>query len=85
MMQPVIHLIKTISYNLTLQAESPISLNMRQIGLFVALYDYNPQTMSPNAENCEEELGFTEGQLIKVMHYSTLHDFRLEIFNLVIT
>jgi hypothetical protein len=32
----------------------------------VALFDYDPPTMSPNPENCDEELPFREGQLIKV-------------------
>ena len=34
--------------------------------IFVALFDYDPPTMSPNPDACEEELGFREGQLIKV-------------------
>ena len=34
--------------------------------IFVALFDYDPPTMSPNPEACEEELPFREGQLIKV-------------------
>ena len=34
--------------------------------IFVALFDYDPPTMSPNPENCDEELPFREGQLIKV-------------------
>lgn len=33
----------------------------------MALYDYDPLTMSPNPEACDEELSFTEGQLIKVI------------------
>lgn len=33
---------------------------------FVALFDYNPSTMSPNPEVCEEELPFSEGDIIKV-------------------
>lgn len=34
--------------------------------IFVAMFDYDPQTMSPNPDACDEELGFREGQLIKV-------------------
>lgn len=34
--------------------------------IFVALFDYDPPTMSPNPDACDEELGFREGQLIKV-------------------
>ncbi|XP_052738774.1 uncharacterized protein LOC112051556 isoform X3 [Bicyclus anynana] len=33
---------------------------------FVALFDYDPATMSPNPESCEEELPFSEGDFIKV-------------------
>lgn len=34
--------------------------------LFVALFDYDPATMSPNPESADEELPFSEGDLIKV-------------------
>ena len=34
--------------------------------IFVALFSYDPQTMSPNPDACEEELAFREGQLIRV-------------------
>ncbi|MPC94991.1 RIMS-binding protein 2 [Portunus trituberculatus] len=37
-----------------------------QTRLFVALFNYDPPTMSPNPDACDEELGFSEGQLIKV-------------------
>ncbi|CAH1394289.1 unnamed protein product [Nezara viridula] len=33
---------------------------------FVALFDYDPTTMSPNPDACDEELPFTEGDTIKV-------------------
>lgn len=33
---------------------------------FIALYDYDPTTMSPNPDACEEELRFNEGDSIKV-------------------
>lgn len=33
---------------------------------FVAMYDYDPTTMSPNPDACEEELPFSEGDSIKV-------------------
>ena len=29
----------------------------------MALFDYDPPTMSPNPEACEEELPFREGQV----------------------
>ncbi|KAM9100278.1 RIMS-binding protein 3A-like [Sarcophilus harrisii] len=34
--------------------------------VFVALWDYDPQLMSPNPEAAEEELAFHRGQLLKV-------------------
>ncbi|XP_066466070.1 peripheral-type benzodiazepine receptor-associated protein 1-like [Tiliqua scincoides] len=34
--------------------------------LFVALFDYNPVTMSPNSDGAEEELPFRQGQILKV-------------------
>ncbi|XP_046964326.1 RIMS-binding protein 2 isoform X2 [Vanessa cardui] len=33
---------------------------------FVALFDYDPVTMSPNPESCDEELPFSDGDTIKV-------------------
>ena len=42
------------------------SSNKRAVRIFVALFDYDPLTMSPNPDACEEELPFREGQLIKV-------------------
>ncbi|XP_075983360.1 RIMS binding protein isoform X4 [Anticarsia gemmatalis] len=33
---------------------------------FIALFDYDPTTMSPNPESCDEELPFSEGDTIKV-------------------
>ena len=37
-----------------------------KIRIFVALFDYDPPTMSPNPDACDEELPFREGQLLKV-------------------
>ena len=34
--------------------------------VFIALFDYDPYTMSPNQDSVDEELPFKEGQLIKV-------------------
>lgn len=39
---------------------------------FVALYDYDPVSMSPNPDAAEEELSFREGDLIKVRARSRL-------------
>lgn len=38
----------------------------RGVRWFVALYDYDPVSMSPNPDAADEELGFREGDLIKV-------------------
>jgi hypothetical protein len=35
---------------------------------FVALFDYDPTTMSPNPDACEEELRFSGNDIIKVGH-----------------
>lgn len=43
----------------------PQQMNKRQ-RWFVALFDYDPTTMSPNPDACEEELPFSEGDNIKV-------------------
>lgn len=34
----------------------------------VAIYDYDPTTMSPNPDVCDEELPFKEGEHIKVRY-----------------
>lgn len=34
--------------------------------VFLAMFDYDPSTMSPNPDGCEEELAFQEGDTIKV-------------------
>lgn len=41
-----------------------------RVSLFVALYDYDPYEMSPNTDMLDEELSFTEGQLLKVLKAS---------------
>ena len=41
----------------------------QQTRIFVALFDYDPPTMSPNPDACDEELPFREGQLIKVRRF----------------
>ncbi|KAI3373066.1 hypothetical protein L3Q82_006414 [Scortum barcoo] len=46
--------------------DSPKSKGGSDIRIFVALFPYDPATMSPNPDAAEEELPFTEGQIIKV-------------------
>uniref|UniRef100_A0A0B7AIF9 RIMS-binding protein 2 n=1 Tax=Arion vulgaris TaxID=1028688 RepID=A0A0B7AIF9_9EUPU len=36
------------------------------VRLFIALFDYDPITMSPNVDSIDEELPFREGQILKV-------------------
>lgn len=38
--------------------------------VFVALFDYDPMSMSPNPDAADEELPFKEGQIIKVLESS---------------
>ena len=38
----------------------------RKLRHFLAMFDYDPTTMSPNPDSCEEELPFREGDTIKV-------------------
>ena len=42
------------------------ALNKTMVRWFVALYDYDPLTMSPNPDGADEELPFREGDLLKV-------------------
>jgi len=37
-----------------------------QVRIFIALFDYDPATMSPNPDAVDSELPFSEGELIKV-------------------
>lgn len=37
------------------------------VRVFVALFDYDPVSMSPNPDAGEEELPFREGQILKVI------------------
>jgi hypothetical protein len=50
--------------SITGEINPPVDDN--RIRLFVALFDYDPQTMSPNVDALDEELPFREGQIIKV-------------------
>ena len=47
-------------------SQQPANNRNERMRIFVALFDYDPPTMSPNPDACEEELPFREGQLIKV-------------------
>ncbi|KAI0978196.1 hypothetical protein GJ496_005848 [Pomphorhynchus laevis] len=40
--------------------------NKDEVKLYIALYDYEPTTMSPNVDTCNEELGFYAGQILKI-------------------
>lgn len=41
-------------------------LQQKKPRYFMAMFDYDPTTMSPNPDGCEEELAFQEGDTIKV-------------------
>lgn len=42
----------------------------KRVRWFMALFDYDPTTMSPNPDACDEELPFSEGDSIKVNTFS---------------
>lgn len=44
-----------------------ILLQSKKARFFLAMFDYDPTTMSPNPDGCEEELPFQEGDTIKVV------------------
>uniref|UniRef100_A0A1A7XJQ2 Peripheral-type benzodiazepine receptor-associated protein 1 n=1 Tax=Iconisemion striatum TaxID=60296 RepID=A0A1A7XJQ2_9TELE len=48
------------------KGESPKTQGDGGVRIFVALFPYDPVTMSPNPDAAEEELPFSEGQIIKV-------------------
>ncbi|XP_074640850.1 RIMS-binding protein 2-like isoform X2 [Tubulanus polymorphus] len=47
-------------------AEIDIEYDESNSRLYIALFDYDPISMSPNPETADEELPFKEGQLIKI-------------------
>ncbi|XP_056274392.1 RIMS-binding protein 2 isoform X3 [Pseudoliparis swirei] len=48
--------------------------------VFVALFDYDPMSMSPNPDAADEELPFKEGQIIKIFgHKDTDGFYRAEV------
>ena len=55
----------SINGSSTINGSSSVKPKLK-IRIFVALFDYDPPTMSPNPDACDEELPFREGQLIKV-------------------
>ncbi|XP_029475771.1 RIMS-binding protein 2 isoform X9 [Rhinatrema bivittatum] len=48
------------------ESETDVCNEDNSVRIFVALFDYDPLTMSPNPDAAEEELPFKEGQIIKV-------------------
>lgn len=49
----------------------------------MAMFDYDPSTMSPNPDGCEEELPFQEGDTIKV--YLSLACFVFPLTSYIVT
>lgn len=58
--------VETSFYVSTGGVDAPKLRGNSDIRIFVALFPYDPATMSPNPDAAEEELPFTEGQIIKV-------------------
>lgn len=52
--------------NLCVCAAESRAAEENEARIFVALFPYDPATMSPNPDAAEEELPFKEGQIIKV-------------------
>lgn len=50
--------------SITGEINPPVDDN--RVRLFVALFDYDPESMSPNVDSLDEELPFREGNIIKV-------------------
>ncbi|XP_072271833.1 RIMS-binding protein 2 isoform X4 [Pyxicephalus adspersus] len=55
-----------ISSEMYEESETDGGMEDYPVRIFVALFDYDPRTMSPNPDAAEEELPFKEGQIIKV-------------------
>ncbi|KAM9329364.1 RIMS-binding protein 2 isoform 1-T1 [Gastrophryne carolinensis] len=55
-----------ISSEMYEESETDGGMEDYPVRIFVALFDYDPRTMSPNPDAAEDELPFKEGQIIKV-------------------
>ncbi|CAH1118371.1 unnamed protein product [Phaedon cochleariae] len=44
-------------------------MSQKRARWFVALFDYDPATMSPNPDACDEELPFSEGDTVKNIYF----------------
>lgn len=55
--------------SITGEINPPVDDN--RVRLFVALFDYDPESMSPNVDSLDEELPFREGNIIKVCSFFT--------------
>ena len=58
-------------------AAAAAAANTSSYRVFIALFDYSPATMSPNPDAVDEELGFYEGQLLKVSIYERARHVQL--------
>lgn len=68
-------------FNLGLSHRRPQSQREHGVRWFVALFDYDPLSMSPNPDAAEEELPFQEGQLIKVKILLCCTSFQFVFFS----
>uniref|UniRef100_A0A1A8G2S3 Peripheral-type benzodiazepine receptor-associated protein 1 n=1 Tax=Nothobranchius korthausae TaxID=1143690 RepID=A0A1A8G2S3_9TELE len=64
--QPELSCKASCSQTRVFKGESPKTKGDGGVRVFVALFPYDPVTMSPNPDAAEEELPFSEGQIIKV-------------------
>ncbi|CAG5133587.1 unnamed protein product [Candidula unifasciata] len=49
----------------SISGEINTTVDANTVRLFIALFDYDPVTMSPNVDSIDEELPFREGQILK--------------------
>ncbi|XP_063000419.1 peripheral-type benzodiazepine receptor-associated protein 1-like [Elgaria multicarinata webbii] len=74
-----VELAKDTSITMTLRADQTMTplvpISDSSTRLFVALYDYDPITMSPNSDGAEKEISFKEGQILKVIGDKVVNGF----------
>ena len=74
---PEVNRIQTLTPNKSIKnlpIQSPVDQTSPSPRLFIALFDYDPQAMSPNQDS-EEELPFKQGQIIKVKEFLRIRSF----------
>lgn len=66
-------------------AQQQQQMQQKKTRYFLAMFDYDPMTMSPNPDSCEEELPFREGDTIKVNSFivSSSHFTTYKLINIL--